>query len=167
MRDTVSKLHLERSNHLSLIPYNHDSAYISAIAALCGSIIGALVSIATTWLTQHHQEESRRRAQEYTRRERIFVEFIDLSSKAYVDALLETSIKDPAKVVSLYATMGKLRLFASGGIVEAAEKVMSRILETYYGPKFDLENRPAVDHTSDILREFSERCRAELRAYEH
>ena len=88
----------------------------------------------------------------YTRRERIFVEFIDLSSKAYVDALLETSIKDPAKVVSLYATMGKLRLFASGGIVEAAEKVMSRILETYYGPKFDLENRPAVDHTSDILR---------------
>ena len=143
------------------------SAYISAIAALCGSIIGALVSIATTWLTQHHQDESRRRAREYTRRERIFVEFIDLSSKAYVDALLETSIKDPAKVVSLYATMGKLRLFASGGIVEAAEKVMSRILETYYGPKFDLENRPAVDHTSDILREFSERCRAELRAYEH
>jgi hypothetical protein len=143
------------------------SAYISAIAALCGSVIGALVSIATTWLTQHHQDESRRRAQEYTRRERIFVEFIDLSSKAYVDALLETSIKDPAKIVSLYATMGKLRLFASGGIVEAAEKVMSRILETYYGPKFDLENRPAVDHTSDILREFSERCRAELRAYEH
>ena len=143
------------------------SAYISAIAALCGSVIGALVSIATTWLTQHHQEESRRRAQEYTRRERIFVEFIDLSSKAYVDALLETSIKDPAKVVSLYATMGKLRLFAPVGIVEAAEKVMSRILETYYGPKFDLENRPAVDHTSDILREFSERCRAELRAYEH
>jgi len=143
------------------------SAYISAIAALCGSVIGALVSIATTWLTQHHQDESRRRAQEYTRRERIFVEFIDLSSKAYVDALLETSIKDPAKVVSLYATMGKLRLFASGAIVEAAEKVMSRILETYYGPKFDLENRPAVDHTSDILREFSERCRAELRAYEH
>ena len=143
------------------------SAYISAIAALCGSVIGALVSIVTTWLTQHHQDESRRRAQEYTRRERIFVEFIDLSSKAYVDALLETSIKDPAKVVSLYATMGKLRLFASGRIVEAAEKVMSRILETYYGPKFDLENRPAVDHTSDILREFSERCRAELRAYEH
>ena len=87
------------------------SAYISAIAALCGSVIGALVSIATTWLTQHHQEESRRRAQEYTRRERIFVEFIDLSSKAYIDALLETWIKDPAKVDSLYATMGKLRLF--------------------------------------------------------
>ena len=143
------------------------SAYISAIAALCGSVIGALVSIATTWLTQHHQDESRRRAQEYTRRERIFVEFIDLSSKAHVDALLETSIKDPAKVISLYATMGKLRLFASGGTVEAAEKVMSQILETYYGPKFDLQSRPAVDHTSDILREFSERCRVELRAYEH
>ncbi len=142
-------------------------AYISAIAALCGSIIGALVSIATTWLTQRHQDESRRRAQEYTRRERIFVEFIDLSSKAFVDALIETSIKDPAKVVSLYATMGKLRLFASGGTVEAAEKVMSRILETYYRPKVDLQTKLAVDPTSDILREFSERCRGELRAYEH
>ncbi len=142
-------------------------AYISAIAALCGSIIGALVSIATTWLTQRHQDESRRRAQEYTRRERIFVEFIDLSSKAFVDALIETSIKDRAKVVSLYATMGKLRLFASGGTVEAAEKVMSRILETYYRPKVDLQTKLAVDPTSDILREFSERCRGELRAYEH
>jgi len=28
--------------------------YISAIAVLCGSLIGALVSIETTWLTQHH-----------------------------------------------------------------------------------------------------------------
>lgn len=105
------------------------SAYISAVAALCGSIIGALVSIATTWLSQHHQDESRRRAQKYTRRERIFIEFIDLSSKAFVDALLETSIKDPAKVVSLYATIGKLRLFASVQTVEAADKVMSKSLK--------------------------------------
>jgi len=143
------------------------SAYISAVAALCGSIIGALVSIATTWLTQRHQDESRRRAQEYTRRERIFIEFIDLSSKAFVDALLETSIKDPVKVVSLYATIGKLRLFASEQTVEAADKVMSRILETYYGPKIDLQIRPTPSHTPDILREFSERCRTELRAYDH
>ena len=93
------------------------SAYISAIAALCGSIIGALVSIATTWLTQHHQEESRRRAQEYTRRARIFVEFIDLSSKAYVDALLETSIKDPAKVFALrdHGKIAALRVRRNSG----------------------------------------------------
>jgi hypothetical protein len=82
-------------------------------------------------------------------------------------ALLETSIRDPVKVVSLYATIGKLRLFASEKTVEAADKVMSRILETYYGPRIDLQTKPTPSHTPDILREFSERCRAELSAYDH
>jgi hypothetical protein len=70
-------------------------AYISAISALSGSAIGALASLATSWLTQRHQDEARREAQVSTRRERIFVEFIDLASKAFMDSLLESSIKDP------------------------------------------------------------------------
>jgi hypothetical protein len=138
-------------------------AYISAISALCGSAIGALASLATSWLTQRHQDETRREAQEHTRRERIFVEFIDLASKAFADALLQTSIQDPSKVILLYATIGKLRLFASERTVEAAEKAMNMIVQTYYAPKFDLKTRPAIDQNLDILRDFTERCRAELR----
>jgi hypothetical protein len=53
------------------------------------------------------------------------VEFIDLASKAFADALLQTSIQDPSKVILLYATMGKLRRFASERTVEAAEKAMT------------------------------------------
>lgn len=140
-------------------------AYISALSALFGSAIGALAALATTWLNQRYQDKSRRRAQEIARLERIFVEFIDLASNAFVDALLQTSMKDPSKIIPLYATMGKLRLFASQRTVEAAEKVMSRIVETYYAPKFDLETRPAVGPNSDILRGFSEACRADLRGY--
>jgi len=34
-----------------------NNAYIPAVAALAGSAIGALASFATTWLTQHAQEE--------------------------------------------------------------------------------------------------------------
>ena len=138
-------------------------AYISAISALSGSAIGALASLATSWLTQRHQDEARREAQVSTRRERIFVEFIDLASKAFMDSLLESSIKDPAKVIQLYATMGKLRLFASERTVEAAEKAMNKIVETYYGPKFDLQTKPDIDQNFDILRDFASRCRAELR----
>ena len=37
-----------------------NSAYISAIAALAGSGIGAVASFATTWLTQDAQERARR-----------------------------------------------------------------------------------------------------------
>ena len=140
-------------------------AYMSAIAALCGSAIGALASVGTTWLTQHYRSEVLRRSQEYTRREGIFVEFIDSSSRAFADALLRTSIEDPSKIILLYATMGKLRLFASDQTVEAAQKVMDQIIKTYYRPKLDLQSRPDVDGGSDILREFSERCRADLRPY--
>ena len=139
-------------------------AYISALSALLGSAIGAFASLATTWLTQRHQEEARQRAQEVARRERLFVEFIDLVSRAFIDALQRTEI-DPSQIIPLYATMGKLRLFASKRTVEAAEQVMERIVGTYYAPQFDLKKRPTVDERLDILREFTETCRAELRGY--
>jgi hypothetical protein len=42
---------------------------------------------------------------------------------------------------------------------------MQRIVETYYAPQFDLKKRPTVDAKSDILREFTETCRAELRGW--
>ena len=100
-------------------------AYISALSALLGSVIGAFASLATTWLTQRHQDEARQHVQEVARRERLFVEFIDLSCKAFVDALQRTAI-DPSQIIPLYATMGKLRLFASTRTVEAAEQVMQR-----------------------------------------
>jgi len=58
--------------------------------------------------------------------------------------------------------MGKLRLFASKETLAAAETVMDRVVETYYGPKLNLETRPAIDSSFDILREFSEASRAEL-----
>jgi hypothetical protein len=137
-------------------------AYISALSVLSGSAIGALASFVTTRISHRHQDEIRRRTQEHVRRERIFIEFIDLCSHAFVDALMHTSIENPSKLVSLYATMGKLRLFASEETVAAAEKVMNRVIETYYTPKLDFKTRPAVGPSSDILREFSERCRAEL-----
>src|SRR3974377_112385 len=110
-------------------------AYISAVSMLLGSGIGALASIATTRLSQRHQDEIRRQTQEHARRERIFVEFIDFSSDAFVDALQHTSIENPSKLVPLYATMGKLRLFASEQTRGAAEKVMEKVMQTYYAPK--------------------------------
>jgi hypothetical protein len=138
-------------------------AYISAISVLCGSAIGALASVVTPRLANRHQHEMRRRRQENVRRERIFLEFIDAASQAFVDALVNTSIENPTKLVPLYATMGKLRLFASEETVAAAERVMNQVIETYYTPKLEFQAKPTVDASSDVLREFSETCRAELR----
>lgn len=140
-----------------------DAAYISAFSALAGSAIGALASLGTTWLTQHSQDRSQRKAQETARRERIFGEFIDLFSKIWIDALVQTSMDDPSKMVPIYATMGKLRLFASTRTVEAAERAMEKLVETFYAPTFDLHAPPPIDRRADILRPFTEACREELK----
>jgi hypothetical protein len=64
-----------------------EAAYISAFAALAGSAICAFASFATTWLTQHAQERPTRLAQEMSRRERLYGEFIDEASRLLADAL--------------------------------------------------------------------------------
>ena len=139
-------------------------AYISAFAALAGSAIGALASFATTWLAQHAQESATRRAQEMSRREHVYGEFLDEASRLLADALTH-HLEDPSKMVSLYAIMGKLRLFAPTNVVARADEVMGRIVEIYDLPNANFRNpldRPA-QHRVDILRTFGEACRDDLR----
>lgn len=140
-----------------------NAAYVSALSALAGSAIGALASFATTWLTQHYQDRVQRAAQESSRRERLFGDFIDEASKLFADAMV-SGLESPSKLVHLYAIMGKLRLFASESVIAEADRVMERIVETYYAPN---ENIAAYDaarrHSHDLLREFSKVCQNELR----
>jgi hypothetical protein len=143
-----------------------DAAYLSALSALSGSAIGALASLTSTWLTQRYQDRSQRLTQERARRERIFGELIEQASQLYADALSHTPLEDPARLVPLYATLGKLRLFASEHTIAAADAVMARIVETYYSPNLDFTARPSPQvqvGDFDILRAFTEACRAELR----
>jgi hypothetical protein len=139
-----------------------DPGYFSAISALAGSAIGAFSSIVTTWLTQRYQLESQRRSGDHSRLEKISVEFIEHASVLFADALQQTSLRDPAKVMPLYTTLGKLRLFASDETLSSAETVMHTIIELYYGPPLDLETKPANSDDMDVLRAFEEACRREL-----
>lgn len=140
-----------------------DLAFLPALSVLLGSASGALTSVATTWLAHQHQLRSQWTTQERGRRERIFSEFIDQASKAFGDALTHTSLEDPSKFVPLYATMGKVRLFASKRTIAAADAVMARIFDTYYSPKTDFKSQPSSpEREFDILLNFIEACRAEL-----
>ena len=139
-----------------------DPATISAFSALAGSAIGALASVATTWLTQHHQDHMQRLEQEASRRERLFGEFIDQASKAYADGVVQERLDDPAKLVPMYTAMSKLRLFATPGTIGAAEAVLEHVVETYERPSSAQEARNSPVAAHDILRAFAEVCRAEL-----
>jgi hypothetical protein len=146
-----------------------ETAYLTALSAVAGAAIGATASLGTTWLTQRYQDRSQRLAQERARRERLFSEFIDQASQLYADALSHTALEDPARLVPLYATIGKLRLFASERTIAAADAVMVRIVEAYYLPNVDFTSRPSPPagdsdmlRDFDLLRDFTEACRAEL-----
>ena len=139
-----------------------DNAYVSALAALAGSAIGAIASFATTWLTQHGQVRAQRVALAIDRREHLYNEFIDEASRLFTDALSH-EFDDPSKFVRLYALIAKLRLFASVDVVSKADEVMRRILEIYDRPNIDF-SKPDSRRTPevDLLRAFSEACREDL-----
>ena len=70
-------------------------------------------------------------------------------------------------MVPLYATLGKLRLFASANVVARVDDVMAQIVEIYDLPNADFRNpteRPTQQRV-DILRAFGEACRADLVRY--
>lgn len=140
-----------------------DPAYIPAISAMAGSLIGATASLGTAWLTQMYQDRNQRLVQESARREKLFGEFLEEASKRYGEALV-SDITSPAALVDSYAIMGKLRLFASPDTLAAADQLLGVIAATYRSPPADLIQADlSHDKIHDIVREFTECCRADLR----
>ena len=141
-----------------------DPAYVPALAALAGSAIGGLTSVATSWLTQHAQFRSRRLERDITGREELYRDFIEEASKLYVDAF-EHDEAETSKLVDLYALISRMRVLSSPRIIESADRVVRVIIDTYFAPNKTFRDVPKVldSDAMDPLREFSNACREELR----
>jgi hypothetical protein len=138
-------------------------AYISAFAALAGSVIGGLVSLAASWLTQRVQFRAQLLAQDLSRREELYNDFIEEASKWYADAF-EHDMAEISKLVKLYALVSRMRILSSPKIVENADRVMRMIIETYLEPNKSLRDLQEImnNDVTDPLRDFSNACREEL-----
>jgi hypothetical protein len=138
-------------------------AILPAVAALAGSAIGGLTSFASAWLTQHHQDRAKQASQDKGRRQALYRQFIDEASKLYADALAHDK-SDISALVSIYALIGQMRIQSSLAVVGKAETIVRTIIETYFAPnKTFIEFRELVNgHTIDLLRPFTDECRAEL-----
>jgi hypothetical protein len=136
---------------------------ISALAALAGAVIGGLTSVLASWLSQHAQARARWLTQDKLLRQVLYKEFIETASKCNIDALQHDEPDVPA-LVELYVKVGRMRILSSPKVVESAELVARRIVETYLVPnKTFLELREmTIDGSIDLLREFGEACRAEF-----
>jgi hypothetical protein len=142
-----------------------DTAYVPALAALAGSAIGGLTSLASAWLTQLHQDRNKRLSQDKTGRQKLYKQFIDEASKLYADALVHDEAEVSA-LVSVYALTSRMRVLSSSAVVEKAEAVVRMIVDTYFAPnKTFPELRKLMNSDAiDLLRTFSEECRAELQS---
>jgi hypothetical protein len=139
-----------------------DSTLLIRFSALAGSTMGALSSLGTTWLTHHAQRDALAYAQATAHRQHLYEEFIEEAAKLRVDALTH-ELKDPAKLLRLYALIAKLRLLAAAQILSEAEDVMRAIVETYYQPSLDFRQMQALpENRVDLLKSFSEACRQDL-----
>ena len=140
-----------------------NASIITALAALAGAAIGGLTSVFASWLNQHAQARAQWIAQDKLRRQELYREFIEAASKCYVDALQHDKA-DIAALVELYVRVGRMRILSSPKVVESAELVARRIVDTYLAPnKTFLELREMVNSgTIDLLHDFSETCRAEF-----
>jgi hypothetical protein len=101
--------------------------------------------------------------QEKLRRQELYKEFIEEASKCYSDALQRDKADIPALVV-LYTKIGRMRVLSSPMVLESAETVGRKILDTYLEPdRAFLELREMVNsHAIDLLGDFTEACRREL-----
>jgi hypothetical protein len=140
-----------------------NASIISALAALLGAAIGGLTSVLASWLTQQTQAKAQWIAQERIRRQDLYKEFIEEASKAYIDALQHDK-PDISALVGLYAKISRMRVLSTPKVVESADHIARQIVDAYLAPdKSFLELREMLNTgTIDLLREFSDACRAEF-----
>ena len=148
-----------------------ETAYISAIAALSGSVIGGLTSLAASWVSQNAQARTQLLLESKNRRQALYRAFIGEAAKLYGDALV-TDTADNAnipKFVGLYTVLSEMRILSSQAVIENAEKIIEVIVKEYFEPNRTLRDMfgkshevNIKSHEVDIMRHFSIACREDL-----
>jgi hypothetical protein len=137
-------------------------ATISALAAIFGSLSGALASSVSTWITQRHEDRRDLLAKRIFYREQLYSDFISETAHALADAI-QHNLQDPNKLTPTYALLSRIRLSSSTKVLASAERVIQDIISRYSEPNItsqEIQSRAAK--RQDPLREFSSICRAEL-----
>jgi len=140
-----------------------DASIITALAALTGAAVGGLTSGVAAWLNHRSQVRTEWILHEKTRRQILYRDFIEEAAKCYIDALQHDKADIPG-LVGLYAKLSRMRALSSRPVVQRAEDVARKILDTYLEPdKSFVELREmAIDGSIDLLQGFSDACHDEF-----
>ena len=140
-----------------------NASAISALAALAGTAVGGLTSVVANWLTHRTQVRAQWLQHEKNRRQILYRDFIEEASKCYIDAL-QHGEADIARLVGLYAKLGRMRVLSAKPVVHSAEGILRTILDAYLEPdKTFVELRDmAIQGTIDLWHDFAHACREEF-----
>ena len=141
-----------------------DPAYLSALSALAGTMIGGVTTFLTSWTTQMAQARSARLSEERARRDQLYSKFLDETARLYSYAMSEDKINHE-NLVNIFALRGRILLQSSPSIVEAADAIIKRLVSVYMTPnRSDDDLLQDIENSSDdLMVAFAKVCRAELR----
>ena len=139
-----------------------NAGMITGVAAVSGSLVGALSSSVGTWITQRFQDRRDLVGKQMMRRETLYSDFIAESARLLVDSMEHNDL-DLQKMIPLYALLSRIRLSSSAPVLQTAEQIIKVIMDTYPQPNLTPEQiQSQALNGQDPLREFSDTCRAEL-----
>lgn len=142
-----------------------DPTYISAFAALAGSAIGSVGSLAASWLSQSAQARVQLITASRQQRYDLYKAFVEEASRLYADALTHDE-PQITNIVGLYTLVSRMRFVSTPQVVGAAEAVVQNVINTYFTPTPHKTYRELhaylTQHNVDPLREFGEACREDL-----
>ena len=140
-----------------------DGALLSTISALAGTAIGAVSSLGSTYLSTQAQTRAAKLAAERAKREELYAGFMDELARLYADALDDKGVNNE-RLTRAYALSGRIALYASDPVVDAAVHAMRYVVDLALGPKLSPEEvRELMDRPeADVIRRFAQCCRAEL-----
>ena len=151
---------------MRLIGEYWNSATVSALAAIFGSLAGALGSATSAWIAQRHQDRRELLVKRASHREKLYSDFISESARLMADAAQHT-FQDPSRLIPTYALLSRIRLSSSTKVVDSAERVIKAILDSYSKPNLtpeEIESKAGkgTGRDDDPLRDFSDICRCDL-----
>ena len=142
-----------------------DTALLSALSAVLGSLVGGSASVATTWMAQKTLNRREVLREELRKREALYGEFIGECAKLFMDAFTH-NLEKPESLLPVFAQINRIRLCASREVLAEAERVLTRLTDQYFAKNLTVEELRELAHTeqADPLRDFGEACRAELKS---
>jgi hypothetical protein len=140
-----------------------NTSLVTAVAAAGGSLVGAVATVLTSWISLRTQRTYAEREARLRVREALYGEFITEASRLTIDGLSH-SLEKPDTFVTLYGILGRIRLVASDRVLAAADACARQLVDLYAKPNLTVEQiRNAFERDRlDPIRDFSVVCREEL-----